>query len=557
MNDTMDYSTPIHALRHWVRVQGGRTYLTQPLADGGVLSLSWEDVYDQARRTAAYLVSLELSPRSNIVLTGKNTAHWIIADLAIWMAGHVSVPIYPTLSADATTFILDHCGASLIFIGRLDGEGDSWNQVRDILPPGLPQVRLPEAPATAGEPWDAIQSRFPPLDEIDLRDPEELATIVYTSGTTGRPKGVMHCFRSLMAPCRCAAELWLPSPRDRMLSYLPLAHIAERVAVEITSLIFGFQLFFNRSLESFPEDLKRARPTRFFTVPRLWTKFYQAVNAKLPPAKQRLLFALPIVGKRVKRRILEQLGLDATEVALTGAAPMPADLLAWYRSLGLEILDVFGMTENAATSHASRPGQVRPGFVGVPLPGVECRIDDNGEVLVKSPGQMLGYYRMPEETRRLITDDGFFRTGDRGEVTEGGYLKITGRVKELFKTSKGKYVAPVPIENQLAAHPAIEASCVTGPGQPQPFALAVLSPGSDVPGSREQLETELDELLQQVNRSLEEHERLDYIVLVKDPWTIESGALTPTMKLRRDVIEARCLPLADGWRGSNRRVIWE
>ncbi|TGD73380.1 AMP-binding acetyl-CoA synthetase [Mangrovimicrobium sediminis] len=553
----MEFPTPLHALAHWAQVQGDAPFLTQPLSDGSELVLSWLQVEEQARRAAAYLVSLDLPPRSNIVLTGKNTAHWIVADLAIWMAGHVSVPVYPTLGAEATAYILDHCAARLVVIGRLDGQGDSWEQVREVLPPALPRLCLPEAPDTHGERWEAIQARCTPLEHIDLRDPEALATIIYTSGTTGKPKGVMHCFRSLMAPCRCSEDLWRPAPEDRMLSYLPLAHIGERAAVEIPALVFGFQLFFNRSLDTFAQDLKRARPTRFFTVPRLWTKFYQAVNAKLPPLQQRILFALPMVGKRVKRRILAELGLDATRVALAGAAPMPADLLAWYRRLGLEILDVFGMTENAATSHASRPGQVRLGYVGIPLPGVECRIDASGEVLVRSPGQMLGYYRMEEETQRLLTEDGFFHTGDRGEVSGDGFLRITGRVKELFKTSKGKYVAPVPIENLLAAHPAIEVSCVTGPGQPQPFALAVLSPGTDNPDQRARLESELDELLQQVNRQLEEHERLDYIVLVKDPWTIESGALTPTLKLRREVIEQRCLPLAEGWRGSRRRVIWE
>jgi len=555
--DILQFPTPIHALEHWVQVQGDRTYLTQPLADGSVVELSWAQVYDQARRVAAYLVSLDLPPRSSIVLTGKNTAHWIIADIATWMAGHVVVPIFPTLSADATAYILEHCGVAAIFIGRLDGQGDNWEQVRDILPADLPRVRLPEAPETAGEAWESILQRCEPLQDIDRRDPEELVTIIYTSGTTGKPKGVMHCFRSMMAPCRCSAKVWCPEPADRMLSYLPLAHIAERVAVEIPSLLFGFQLFFNRSLETFPQDLKRARPTRFFTVPRLWTKFYQAVNAKIPPAKQRLLFALPFIGKRVKRRILEELGLEATTVALAGAAPLPADLLAWYQKLGLEILDVFGMTENAATSHATRPGEIRLGYVGVPHPGVECRIDASGEVLVKSPGQMLGYYRMEEETQRLMTEDGFFHTGDRGEIDADGYLKITGRVKELFKTSKGKYVAPVPIENLLAAHPAIEVSCVTGPGQPQPFALAVLTPGADTPENRERLQGELEALLDQVNGAVEEHERLDYIVVVKDPWTIESGALTPTMKLRREVIEAGALPLADGWREQGRRVIWE
>jgi len=408
--------------------------------------------------------------------------------------------------------------------------------------------------------WQDIMAEFAPLQNVVLRGRDALATIIYTSGTTGNPKGVMHNFGSLTAPAGCSVDLWSPSPEDRMLSYLPLAHVAERVAVEIPSLLFGFQLFFNDSLETFPVDLKRARPTRFFSVPRLWTKFYQAVNAKIPPAKQKLLFAIPILSRKIKRKILEELGLDSVKVGLTGAAPLSAEIIEWYRRLGLELLEVFGMTENCAASHAARAGEVRPGYVGTPLNGVECRIDDTGEVLVKSPGQMMGYYKMPEETAANLTPDGFFRTGDRGELDEKGRLKITGRTKDLFKTSKGKYVAPVPIENMLGAHPGVEVICATGPGQPQPFALAVLAPGTLDPEDREarqRFEQEFAEHLDEINQQLEDHERLNYVVIVKEPWTIESGLLTPTMKLKRNEIEGRYLQFAENWRNRNQKIIWE
>ncbi|MFV8819387.1 AMP-binding protein [Haliea sp. E17] len=553
----LDFPSPLHALAHWVEVQGDSTYLTQPLADGSVIELSWRQVDEQARRLASYLLALGLPPRSNIILSGKNCAHWVIADLAIWMAGHVSVPIYPTLNAQTTQYILEHCAAGLFFVGRLGGVDDSWNEVREIIPAQMPLVRLPDSPEVRGQTWENIQREYPPLATIEHRGVDDLATIVYTSGTTGRPKGVMHSFHSLTAPCRSTAEVWHPSPTDRMLSYLPLAHVAERVAVEMPSLVFGFPLFFNLSLETFAADLKRARPTRFFSVPRLWTKFYQTVNAHIPPSRQRLLFSLPLVSGVVKRKILTQLGLDAARLCFTGAAPMPSNILQWYRGLGLELLDVFGMSENAATSHASPPGAARPGYVGVPLPGVECRIDESGEVLVKSPGQMLGYYRMEEVSNELLTGDGFFRTGDRGVISDDGYLKITGRVKELFKTSKGKYVAPVPIENKLAAHPFVEVSCATGPGEPQPFALVVLSPELDLAAGRERIESELAALVEGTNQSLEEHERLDYLVVVNEPWTIQSGMLTPTMKLRREAVEDRYLHRAEEWREMQRKVIWE
>jgi long-subunit acyl-CoA synthetase (AMP-forming) len=228
----------------------------------------------------------------------------------------------------------------------------------------------------------------------------------------------------------------------------------------------------------------------------------------------------------------------------------------------LDLIEVYGMTENAATSHACRRGDVRPGYVGTPLPKVECRIADDGEVLVKSPGQMLGYYRSVEDPQQYFTSDGFFRTGDRGELDEAGRLRITGRVKELFKTSKGKYVAPVPIENRLGSHPFVEAICVTGPGEPQPFALLMLAAdklsqarGDD--NTRQQLERELVTLLEQVNATIEDHLRVEYLVVVKEPWTIESGLLTPTLKVRRSQIEDRYLSHAPQWRAAGQRVIWE
>lgn len=558
----MPLRNPLEALEHWARTTPDRVYFTQPHADGSIAEFSWAQVWDESRRIAAYLASLQLPRGSNIALYGKNSAHWIMADLAIWMAGHVSVPLYPTLSADSAKYILDHCEAKLLCIGKLDGAADSWNEVRQVLPASLPLLRLPLAPEGRGERWDDLLTGHEPLQTIVQRDAEALATIVYTSGTTGLPKGVMHCFRSITAPCLATAQLWGTNADDRMLSYLPLAHIAERVAVETPSLMFGFQVYFNVGLETFHDDLKRARPTRFFSVPRLWTRFYLGVHQKIPAEQQQKLFADPVQGPAAKQNILAGLGLDAAHIGFTGAAPLPAHILAWYRELGLDLIEVFGMTENAATSHACRRGDVKPGYVGTPLPGVAFRIADSGEVLVRSPGQMLGYYRMPGQAESETSGDGFFHTGDRGELDDAGRLRITGRVKELFKTSKGKYIAPVRIENKLALHPLIEVVCATGHGEPQPFALIMLPLDQhqlvrNAPQARDALTQQFESLRNEVNASLEEHEKLDYVVVVKDQWTIESGMLTPTMKLRRNLIEERYLSRAAAWRDSGHKVIWE
>lgn len=561
MSASPDKTNLLNCVQHWERYTPEAVYLTQPYPGGKVVDYTWREVGDQARRFAAYLQSLNLPPRSNIALLGKNSAHWIMADIAILMAGHVTVPLYPTLNAETARYIMQHCEAKLLILGKMDGTTDTWNDLQHGLPAEVPVVGLPLSPRKDVPQWDELIKQHAPLRQVAERGVDELATIVYTSGSTGQPKGVMHSFRSMTAGLKGAQQMWAVTGDDRMLSYLPLAHVAERAAVECSSMFFGFRVYFSEKLETFQQDLKRARPTLFFSVPRLWTKFYLAINDKLPPRKQRLLFALPVVSRLVKKKILTEMGLNHVRMALTGAAPLPPDIIEWYRKLGLELLEVYGMSENFGNSHVNRPGEVRVGYVGSPSPGTECRIAESGELEVKSPSQMLGYYKMPEKTAEEVTADGYFRTGDRGEMDEHGRLRITGRVKELFKTAKGKYVAPVPIENKLN-HPKIEVTCVTGPSQPQPFVLLMPSLDAqkelrDGQASRDSLTREFAGLLEQVNATLEDHEKLDYAVVVKEQWTMENGFLTPTMKIKRNVIEERYLPQADHWKKAGAKVVWE
>jgi long-subunit acyl-CoA synthetase (AMP-forming) len=519
-------------------------------------------VGDQVRRIAAHLRSRNLPPGTSIALLGKNSAHWIMADLAIWAAGHVTVPMYPTLNEETARYILEHSEAKLLFLGKMDGKTDGWNEIRHAIGEDLPVIGLPMSPLPEVPQWDTLIGQHEPLAQVNDPQRDDLATIVYTSGSTGRPKGVMHSYGTMTAAAAAISELYDLTSQERMLSYLPLAHVAERAIVESTSLYFGFHVYFNGDLASFQADLKRAQPTLFFTVPRLWTKFYLVIQEKIPEHRQKLLFALPIVSGLVKRRILREMGLDHVRAAVTGSAPLPPHIIEWYRGLGLELLDCYGMSENFGVSHASRPGEVRVGFVGSTAPGVEARIAENGELQVKSPGQMMGYYKEPEQTAEAMTLEGYLKTGDRGEVDEKGRLRITGRVKELFKTSKGKYVAPVPIENKLGQSSRLEAVCLTGPSQPQPFALLMLSLDTqkeigDGGVTREAVTKEFETLLDQVNATLEEHEKLDYLVVVKDQWTMDNGFLTPTMKMKRNVIEERYLPKADSWLSSHQKVIWE
>jgi len=541
----------------WEETAPNQLWMTQPIGNGEVETYTWAQAMDQVRRMAAHLKSLELEPGSHIALISKNCAHFIFSDLAIWMAGHVSVALYPTLNAGTIDYILDHSESKLLFVGKLDG----WEEIQKGIPAGMPCISLPLAPPNDYESWDSITARTEPLQGNPARNAEEAAIIVYTSGSTGRPKGVMHSFGAIAASVDGAERIFHPTTKDRMLSYLPLAHVFERYFVELQGFRSGMELFFAESLDTFVADLNRAQPTIFLSVPRLWLKFQLGVFHKLPPEKLKRLLRIPLLNRVIKKKVLTGLGLQHVRLAASGSAPIPPDLIHWYRDLGLELLEGYGMSEDFAYSHASYPGHGRVGYVGSPMPGVDVKISDEGEILIKSPGNMMCYYKQPELTAECYTEDGYFRTGDRGERDEEGRLKITGRVKELFKTSKGKYVAPVPIENLLNNNAHVEMCCVTGSGHPHPFALLLLAEelrpklsDSDVLA---QVESELEGLLSEVNEEVEAFERLQFLAVVKDPWLIENGFLTPTMKMKRSKLEDTYGPKADEWYAAGQRIVWE
>lgn len=538
------------------------TYMVQPVGGGRVETYSWARTMDEAKRLATYLQSLDLEPGSQIAMVSKNCASFIIADLAIWMAGHVSVAIYPTLDADSVSYILDHSEAKLLFVGKLD----VYDEMLPGIPADLPKVAMPLAPDEASDApnttgWATLIADHQPIEGSPVRDADDLAIIVYTSGSTGKPKGVMHNFEGMSVAARNIGQTVDISENERMLSYLPLAHVMERCLVETASLLAGFQLFFAESIDTFVQDLQRAEPTIFISVPRLWLKFQLGVQKKMPQKKLDLFLKIPIFNNIVRKKILTGLGLQHVRYAASGSAPIPADVIQWYLDLGLELLEGYGMSENFALSHASRPGRARVGYVGEPFPEVEARISDEGEILVKSPANMIGYYKMEEATKETFTEDGFLKTGDRGEVDEAGRYRITGRVKELFKTSKGKYVAPAPIENIINNHPAVELSCVFGVGRPK--ACAVVNLAEDVratidrPGVRDRVDAQLAELLAEVNQKVLGYEKLEFLAVAKEPWTIESKHLTPTMKIKRSGIEATYEAYLDEWYESSGAVQWE
>jgi long-subunit acyl-CoA synthetase (AMP-forming) len=538
-----------------------RVYLTQPTGGGQVVDYTWAQTMDQARRMAAHIKAQGLEPGARVAILSKNCAHFFMAELAIWMAGCTTVAIFPTETAETISYVLEHSGASMLFIGKLD----TWPAQKPGVPATLPCISFPLAPKNSYEQWDAITGRTQPLTGRIARDGKDIAILLYTSGSTGTPKGVMHNFERITKVAENIAKDIKSRIGDiddnRILSYLPLAHVFERAWVESMSMIDGkTHVFFAESLDTFVADLNRARPTTFISVPRLWLKFQQGVFAKMPPKKLNRLLSIPILSGIVKRKVLKNLGLDQALLAGSGSAPIPAELISWYQRLGLNMIEGYAMSEDFAYSHNSTPEINAPGCVGVPLPGVEVRISEEGEILIKSPGQLVGYYKRPDLDAEVFTADGFFRTGDRGERRADGLLKITGRVKEIFKTSKGEYVAPAPIENSLNAHPLIEMSMVSGLGQPAAYAMVVL--GEDVrpklkdAAFKKDVEAQLAQLLKDVNAELVSHEKLQMIVVAQTPWTIENGFLTPTMKIKRSRIENEVATRVEAWYSVNGKVQW-
>ncbi|MFC4864898.1 AMP-binding protein [Pseudomonas sp. MAHUQ-62] len=534
----MSEALPLQRFTHWVATTPDRVWLRQPVARTWH-PITWREADDRARRLASALRALGCEPGDRVAILAKNCAEWILSDMAIMLAGLVSVPLYPLQSAESIEYVLRHSACKVIILGKLDDA----ERLESGIPDSVARIAMPYPTLRAEHAWGDLLSRYEPMSKTHEQRPDELLSILYTSGTTGQPKGVMQTARAFaFASSRSVGEMGL-GPDDRFFSYLPLSHAAERFLVQTNSLYCGGEIAFVESLETFAEDLRQVRPTQFFSVPRLWTRFQQGVLERLPQGRLDRLLAIPLLGALVAWKIRRGLGLDRARVLVSGAAPIPVALLEWYRRIGLTICEGYGMTENFAYGNFNRPGQVRFGTVGRVMPDNDLRIADDGEILYRSPSLMSGYYLEPEKSAETLRD-GWLHTGDKGHVDDDGYLRITGRVKDIFKTSKGKYVAPAPIEGEIAKNLWVEQVCLMGSGLDQPLALIELSPAAREQ-ARTQVEADLLTTLEQLNDRLLPHERVSHLLLVREPWTVDNGCMTPTMKIRRNVLEARYAPAVD------------
>ena len=541
--------TPLSAFYTWEKLNPQHTFLRQPLSDNWK-SWSYQEAGSEARRIASALRSLNLPPKSNIAILSKNCAHWIMADLAIMMAGYVSVPVYPTLSAQGIRQILQHSESKLIFLGKLD----EYEKQQTGIDQGIHKVCFPDYGPDDGLKWQDLLHLHEPLSEDHLPQPDELASIMYSSGTTGTPKGVMLTFGSFgYVGIQVKKYLRLSSPQ-RFFSYLPLSHIAERALMEMVAISSGSTISFTESIQKFQENLQHEQPTVFGGVPRIFSKFQEGILKKIPQRKLDRLLSIPGINIVLRNLIIKKLGLRKAPVIVCGAAPTPVSVLEWFNKLGLEIRETYGMTENTAYSH-SNYRLIKNGTVGQAWPEVDVKCDANGEILVRHPALMKGYFKDDKTTAAVFTEEGFLRTGDQGFVDSQGFLTITGRVKDQFKTDKAKFIAPAPIEMKLSVNSFVDQVCVVGTGLPQPIALITLSEaGRQAPA--QEVETKLQKTVQQVNAALEKYEHIQAAIIVKEMWTIESGFLTPSMKIKRNVVEKHYAPAYGEWIKRDSTVVW-
>ncbi|MEH6581745.1 MAG: AMP-binding protein [Halioglobus sp.] len=524
--------TPLEMFYRWESEVPEQVFLRQSLGADGWLEFTWAQVSDRVRRLAAFINSLGLAKGSNIALWSSNTADWPVVDLAIQLSGHVSVPLYPGQDCDSARYILTHAEAQLIFLG----EFDQHQHAADVLPADVPTVAIRGCEVDCDYAIEAVLADTEPFTGLPIPDADSLMTIVYSSGTTGHPKGVMLNYGTPRAGTTLL-DRWLDTAgadftgeRGRLFSFLPMSHIAERCIVELAGIYCNASISFSAGLDTFAEELRSVQPTQFFAVPRLWAKFKAGVDALIPPEAQAGL------GDTEKQFIRQQLGLESARCIISAAAPIPHDIHQWYLDMGIQLREAYGMSETCGlgTFWQSDDTPV-PGTVGTPVADVEMKITEQGEVLFKTSAMMAGYYKNPEKTAEVIVD-GWYHTGDRGHVEDDGLLRITGRIGEIFKTTKGKFIHPAKIENEFGVISELGQLMIFGHGKDQPLLLTNLSEFG-LSRSREEIQTLLEQGLATINAELPPHERVAQVFVCGNEWTIDSALLTPTMKIKRRVVE--------------------
>ncbi|EGR1167997.1 AMP-dependent synthetase [Vibrio parahaemolyticus] len=544
---------PNEMILKWAAERPNEVYLKQ-IINRQFVEFTYAEVADQALKLVSALRGLGIQPGDKVALVSKNCAEWFICDLAMMLGDYVSVPIFPTAGADTIEYCVTHSESKALIGGKLDDPA-ATQQVIDAIPE-LISIALPydSAPQCQYQ-FNALIADAVPSEERPQHYDDKLMSLVYTSGTSGLPKGAMLTYGAFSWSVQQLINHIGIQANDRLFSYLPLAHITERVYIFGSSIMGGVPTAFPESLDTFIEDVKMHRPTLFISVPRLWTLFQQRIQDKLPQKKLNFLLKIPFVNSLIKKKLAEGLGLDQARVLGCGSAPVSPALLDWYHSVGLNITEAWGMTESFAYSTINYPFRAdKIGTVGNAGPGIELKIADDSEIMVRGKGLFSGYYKNDIATQESFDSDGWLHTGDIGAIDKDGYLTIQGRKKDTFKTAKGKFVSPVPIEKKLFEYSRVEMMCLIGLGLPGPILLVV---PHDFPHfDKERYARTTRKVIARMNQELASHEQIKGVLMIKEPWSIENGVLTPTLKIKRHVLEQKYHELGHHW-PKDELVLWE
>ncbi|MGL0946420.1 AMP-binding protein [Vibrio vulnificus] len=545
--------TPSDMILKWAKERPHEVYLKQ-IINRQFVEFTYSEVADKALRLVTALKELGAEPGDRIALISKNCAEWFICDLAMMLGDYVSVPIFPTAGADTIEYCITHSESKILIAGKLDDAAATQKVIDDLV--DVKSIALPydSAPHCQYQFTTLILQSEPSSDRPQHHD-DKLMSLVYTSGTSGLPKGAMLTYGAFSWSVQQLINHIGIQPNDRLFSYLPLAHITERVYIFGSSILGGVPTAFPESLDTFIEDVKMQRPTLFISVPRLWTLFQQRIQDKLPQKRLNFLLKIPFVSGLIKKKLADGLGLDQARVLGCGSAPVSPALLSWYHSVGLNITEAWGMTESFAYSTLNYPFRAdKIGSVGNAGPGIELKIAADDEIMVRGKGLFSGYYKNDIATQEAFDKEGWLHTGDIGRLDAEGYLTIQGRKKDTFKTAKGKFVSPVPIENKLFEYSRVEMMCLIGLGLPAPILLVV--PHNFPNFDRDRYERTTKRVIAKMNAELESHEQIKGVLMIKDPWSIDNGILTPTLKIKRHVLEQKYHEVGQNW-PKDKLVVWE
>ena len=560
--------------------------------NGAWQAKSWREYADEVKQAGKALMALGLGPGSTVSIIGFNRSEWVVMDIAAMAIGGAPAGIYTTSSPEELQYIVHHAESKVLLVEnerQLDKARRVWGEL-----PLLEHVVMMRAgqggqggPKAKGDAdprvltWEAFLERGADVSDeaffarVDALAPGGLATLIYTSGTTGPPKGVMLSHQNLSWTADVAGRLSGTTVWDVSLSYLPLSHIAEQVFTVHGPITSGTTIYFAESIEKMPDNLKDVQPTLFFGVPRVWEKLHAGVNAKLSEAKgaKRLLMEQAMRAGRayhdavnrgeapgvlldlqhklfdrlVYRKVKQAMGFGRAKFCVSGAAPISQEVIQFFAGLDLVIYEVYGQSEDTGPTSLNIPGRTKFGSVGPVIPGIEVRIAEDGEILVKGPHVFLGYYKEPEATAETLVD-GWLHSGDLGKFDQDGFLHITGRKKDIIITAGGKNIAPKNIEAALKDHPLIAEAVVIGDRRKFLTALLVLDPeaakrfaeerglGAEAPHRSEAIRAEVQRGVDEVNSRLANVETIKKFTLLDRAFSIDTGELTPTLKVKRRVV---------------------